>query len=497
MKKKSWFCLIGGLLFTLLVTIESPLSFAALPTDQWSPQERIPDYDDEAAPPYLVADQNRTVHAFNSQPVDDVLAIVYRQWSIAQGWTAPVDILLSPEKKQARVMGAFLDQAETLHVIFFGGDDLGANIYYSQAPAIKAGQAHAWSTPKVIGEDAVTPSIAALAGDDVGNLFVVYSGQPEGKGLYAVYSSDAGNTWTDSVPIYLTYDDLHFLWALQTHADEQGRLHVVWTVNNDIGNGEAVFYAQLEANHKQWSEPVILAERQEDEYEADWPAIISHNGELIVIYNDSAPATRWMRRSLNGGQTWTEPIKPFPSEGEYGHPLFLVDSENVLHVLLGNRRGSFHGMWHSVWEGNRWRDLEPVVSGPVSEIPGEEFDPTLPNGVVSQGNILLVTWETDNGVGQNGAWYSYLIRDIPELPIVALPTVATTPIVTPSPTSTPPLPTPTPSPERPIFTDAPSSGGPFSVLSSPATPLIIGIIPVVMLISLVVLVQRLFARSHH
>ena len=86
----------------LLVSAQEP--------NGWPAQQRIPDFHPETNTPILVADQNRTVHAFSSQWLDDdednaVRAIAYNQWTLEGGWTPPVDILLSPLKDDARLTG--------------------------------------------------------------------------------------------------------------------------------------------------------------------------------------------------------------------------------------------------------------------------------------------------------------------------------------------------------------------------------------------------------
>ena len=62
----------------------------------WSPVQQVPGYLDDTLPPYMVADQNRTIHAFASQWVGEdeerQKAIVYRQWTEADGWTNPIDV---------------------------------------------------------------------------------------------------------------------------------------------------------------------------------------------------------------------------------------------------------------------------------------------------------------------------------------------------------------------------------------------------------------------
>ena len=87
---------------------------------RWSAPKRIPSYPSEMIPPILIADQNRTVHAFSSQGVDrtgseTVQAIVYNQWTLERGWTTPVDIILSPNK-EARLTDVYLDKDGFFHL---------------------------------------------------------------------------------------------------------------------------------------------------------------------------------------------------------------------------------------------------------------------------------------------------------------------------------------------------------------------------------------------
>ena len=140
----------------------------------------------------------------------------------------------------------------------------------------------------------------------------------------------------------------------------KARLHVVWTVVSVAGIGEAIYYARLESDHTSWSTPIALAVRNKTGYQVAWASITVYNSELFVIYEDdvvpeSIVPTRWMRRSTDGGKTWTTPTKPFSYVGEYGHADFAIDSGNVMHLILGNRtvNTEIHGLWHGIWLGDR------------------------------------------------------------------------------------------------------------------------------------------------
>jgi hypothetical protein len=238
--------------------------------------------------------------------------------------------------------------------------------------------------------------------------------------LYEVHSTDGGYTWSDAAAVFLIEEPELWATAVQLDTDGHGRLHAVWPVWSSRGVSDYIYYARLDAARGHWSTPTLLAKRDRNEYEADWPNIIVHNNQVIVVYQDGpGVTTKWVRRSLDGGDTWTEPVRPFPHGGEYGAVNLLIDSSNVLHMILGNRTpDQTHGLWHSVWLGDRWDELEPIVSGPQTS----QFDPTVPRSVISQGNVLLATWSKDTTAGpRNGVWYSYARLDAPELPVLPLP----------------------------------------------------------------------------
>jgi len=481
---------LAGLAMLLLASI-SPncLRTALAQASSWSPPERIPGYSDDADPPYLVADRNRTVHAFNAQVIDGQAVIVYSQWTLDRGWSVPVDILLLPTSYTA--LGAFLDRTGMIHLVFYAFETDSAIIYYSRALAVEAASARAWSPPIPVGEDAAAPASVALIGDDEGNLFVVYSGDREGRGLYAVYSTDAGDTWSESATVFLTDSDAPFPFAIRMDMDQQGRLHVVWTVNNDRGNGEAIYYARLEPDHLQWSEPIALAVRKRDGYEVDWCSIKVYHDKLFVIYDDnikpgSIVPTRWMRLSSDGGQTWTDPVRPFDNLfGEDGSAVLLVDSNDALHIILTNRLNNvIHNVYHSIWQGDNWS----FVEGIVADISKAGVDPAFPSAVISQGNVLLVTWISDWAL-RAGVWYSHTTLDAPELPVMPLRTPAATPTLTSTPTVSA-APTLSPSPKAVLASHGDELLTASSV-SSPTAPLMAGVFPVVLLISIVVAVHSL------
>lgn len=409
----------------LVLLVLRPVTVLTQGIGAWSPPAPIPGYTDTALTPYLVPDQSGNVHAFTSDWVDEedpVLAVVYRRWSLREGWTTPVDILLPP-RGQARVQGALFDLDGFLHVVFWAGTDRDASIYYSKAPAISANRAQAWTPPLLIGDGAVAPDAATVIGDGSEHLAVVYSGNLDGSmnGLYVVFSNDGGETWGEPQLIFPTYSTELWPIALQAYVQSSNNMaHVVWSVANVTGNSEAVYYGQINLVDHTWTEPIILSQAIDVGFETDTPAVIEHDNSVFVIYHYDSPTTRWMRRSFDGGLSWTQPVRLFPHIGSNGPASMVVDSAGTLYMFFGNRLGEHpadHGIWYSRWQDGSWTFPQAIVSGKQRD----DFDPSFARAAISQGNVVLVAWMNDPGLAQRGTFYSFATVDAPAIPLIPLP----------------------------------------------------------------------------
>ncbi len=498
MNQKIWraICLGVGLFIVGLLTWAShPLVLEAQTNLQWAVPQRIRGIADDSEPPYIVADQNRTLHAFSTQWAGVAgrgdLAVFYSQWSPLRGWSAPVDVLLSPHAQQATVLGAFLDVRGILHVIFFGGVAESAEIYYAQAPAAMASQAKAWSMPLMVGAHAGSLMSGAIAGDAQGNIHILYTGNGEGNGLYAIRSSDWGNTWADAKAVFLTGSDSLWVYGTQATIDSQGQLHAVWTVDNKAGNGDAVYYVRLESDHVRWSLPTVMQTRRDCSYEADWASIIPYKDQVIMVYNCGNPATRWVRRSTDGGRTWSLPTQPFALVGETGPMALAIDSNNVLHGVLANRTSDnrLYGLWHTTYNGDTWSAPKSITTGPRTN----DFDPSRPRAVMSQGNLLAVVWRNDPGPDMTPMlWFSYAKVEAPELPEKPLPTPVPAPIITANPAATPTVGRVNGNPTRvvPVVrTPQFDPGAPVLVDNRPDTGIVIAVLPVLLLVVVLLFVR--------
>ncbi|NWG07476.1 MAG: hypothetical protein HXY35_12405 [Chloroflexi bacterium] len=498
--------LLAGILFA---TSRVPF-VTAEKSSGWTPNQRVPGYFSDTFTPYLLADQNRTVHAFASQWVGDAprqLAIVYRQWSLMGGWTKPVDIIL-PLIGESRIQEAFLDSSGMMHVIFWGGTSREAYIFYSKAPVESADESSAWSSPIVIGDKAVEPSSAALTGDGQGNLFMIYTGNLDGAGVYETHSNDSGETWSKARPIFMPYDIGLVPYSLKLVLGKSGQLHATWNVVTSRGTDMSLHYAQYDIAADQWSEVVTLSKRVDnsvDYFGPSFPSIVDNGKYVVIMYNNGnpfnsrpVPAGRPIQMvsvSEDGGRSWNDPVVPFYRHlGRSGEHSLVVDSDNVVHALFVQRieytvdgeNRLLGGVWHSAFQDGIWSDPDRFVTS---------YPPHDVRAVVSQGNVLLVVWRQDPGAEElHGVWYSYTILDSPELPVIIPPSQtpesapATAPASVPNPeeTAVPVTKIPTISLE-----DVPSG-----IASNPAGPLIIAIIPVLLVLAGVIFMYRIYSNKN-
>lgn len=424
---------IPGWLITLMLFLFASAgdAFAQPQPSSWTPIRQIPNYDRISRAPHMAAGPDGMIHAFNAEADTDWgQIIVYQQWSLDRGWSNANAILLASAPGQAMgIFGAHVDESNVIHLIYYSGFTEGATVYYTFAPASEANKAAGWSTPEPIALNGGPLFNGALVSDDQDTIIVVFQGQDNhrltGPGLYVTYSEDGGANWSFPEPFFFTYSDELWPWSVRLLLADDGILHAVWSVTNVLGVGDEVYYSRLEHLDGQWSKPYLLAQREGDDYSANWPTIIADGDKLLVVYQDGFPAARFMRRSLDGGDTWLEVERPFPHIGEYENPVLLKDSSGTIHLITGSRIGDpgIHGMWHAIWLGERWGNLSPITSGPKTET----YDPSAPQAIMAQGNILLATWRNDaTRDNLTGAWYSYTLLDTPAItPSFSLPATST------------------------------------------------------------------------
>jgi predicted neuraminidase len=64
------------------------------------------------------------------------------------------------------------------------------------------------------------------------------------------------------------------------------------------------------------------------------------NGHLLLVHNDSDTARTPLsiRRSVDGGKTWSAPLTLESNPGEYSYPSVLQSADGLIHIIYTYRR---------------------------------------------------------------------------------------------------------------------------------------------------------------
>ncbi len=456
------------------------------------------------APEYTVADQGFTIaadssgrlHVFfsyvaldeNGYPLPEYPynTILYTYSDDGVQWSEPVDIFIPdvPKRWQGAGIDVAIDSVGNIHLVFGGGPNGGGALKYAKAHVSVASNAQSWQEPKS-GDWGMSVTKAAILVDQTDKVHIVYSSRP--GDVYYRYSVDHGNTWSpdsrisDIDPNRSVPDDVAIA------VDTRGRIHVAWSENEMPGGYPplGVFYAYSDDGGQTWNTPKRIG----DQY-ASRPAIaVRKPNEVHLVWGSSAQDKgRYAAASFDGGESWTEPQQvgvPGSVGGDTGLTVnpeqLVVDSAGTLHWFMAS---DFADVYARREPGGQWS--RPIVVT-LPSAPGWTKDPHFSGNkpVIVAGNQLHLIVREGARKQQNEHdryWHTMMVVDAPALPLEPVPTVTPTLTSTVERTNTPKA-TPLP---KPIATREPNISENPNEVSSPALPIIIGILPVTLLVLAVV-----------
>jgi hypothetical protein len=416
--------------------------------------------------PTIASDPMGAVHVLWSyRPSEDDQegsTIYYTRWD-GRSWSEPNDVLTSPGGGGANGPRATIDHNGMLHVIWSGPNNA---LYYSSAHASQAGSARAWIPPRAIGSSFGEADILA---DASGTLHVAYPQGGEPSTLFYINSPDGGGTWSHPVQVFNTAGQEAIPLQARLAVDGRGRIHMTWWLNQlpDGWPPLGAFYARSTDGGRTWSDALQFAEKDHGQ-----PGIAAIGDDLVhLVWRSRAGGDgTWHQWSSDGGQTWSAPVRFDTYSGFSGPQALAVDSAGTLHFISSSVN-------YNYWTGSNWAysprsvDLIPVQAtgggGQTAQV------------AVSEGNVLHVVYETGTAIG-------YLTRrtSAPHIPPQPLPTPAST--LTPPPASTGVAISSTPT----LTVRAWPAGAKVEpVATSPAFPLLAGLLPAALLVGIVILVR--------
>ena len=200
--------------------------------------------------------------------------------------------------------------------------------------------------------------------------------------------------------------------------DSKGNLHVVWTDNGDLFRSGSTLY-QIFYNRwdgSSWSGAIMLSMSNQS---ISYPPSLAVNGDMVYVawddyryYNNSWHQTIDFTRSLDGGQSWSEPKN---IAGEY------ADSYTPYYPSLAATGTEIYATWHAYYNnsgdyvydiffrssrdlGDNWGTLRTI--SPTNKVQPEDYQYSEYPDIALGGSTIFVTWY-DNGNFDNDGTIDY------------------------------------------------------------------------------------------
>lgn len=394
-------------------------------TPGWSEPLYLFETEGRASEAEIAVDPSGVVHVFWAYAApgkDDTGAnqAIYYSHKKGDTWSEPLDVLVSPRERVARMHAVQADSQGYLHIVWSGGDTL----YYSHAYAPQASSAGGWITPVplISGASATEPAIVV---GSTGEIYVLWT--QANSGLAFASSPDGGQNWSTPKIIFVADGgDGLARWG-RIAIDDSARIHVAftYTINDSSArygriDANLLYYLRSEDQGTTWSEPILMTP------DPDFGEInVATCGDDVVhlVWNGRAGRTgRYHRYSLDGGDTWSDvaevlapaPQNPIGTGGLTGFPVMVCDSTKAIHMVTAT--GS--GMYSFMWRGGAWTPPEyasrRVVGGGVT---GSTESIEQPSLALSQGNQLHLVFHD----GFERIWYVTRKVDAPFQDVTPLP----------------------------------------------------------------------------
>ncbi len=184
--------------------------------------------------------------------------------------------------------------------------------------------------------------------------------------------------------------------------DSADRLHAGWSMFNQAGFGEVVYYTRSEDQGQTWERPLLVGIKAESDYESDWLniATVGDNQVYLVWTGIGRPPGRIYRISKDSGLSFTEPI-PFMNGwvGETESPRMVVDSGGTVHLFTPARdreTSRISGVHYLYWLGRFWS--EPLLLEGPGENPSS-YGALRMTATISLGSEIFAFW-IDEGRGE-------------------------------------------------------------------------------------------------
>ena len=426
------------------------------------------------------SDQYGDLHLLYTDTLKEskVTSINYIHWHNGK-WAEPVDVIANEEQPSPNCPRAILD-ADTVHLIWNGANN---NLLYQSTTLSQIASPTSWTPPQVVASAQLNADIVAGKNNA---LYIAYGDTTKGDDgedvagrVALIYSTDGGKRWEPATTIAQVQSDRSVAGDVRLAIDESGRIHAVWN-ENSLADGNpltGVFYSRSTDNGKTWQPALQVAGERHGQIGV--AAVGADQIHLVWRSNIGGDGT-FHQVSLDGGSTWL-PSERFDDQGGMsGLPSFVTDSNKNIHFVIGLVK---YGQWNQ--QTTSYLDVIPKEIREKSALSGGERGTI----AITNGNRLHIIFETE---------FRNLWHTTKQLAVPPIPTAIAAPPTPPNATRAPQIVTPTIEENKVrktpavIIPEVSNKQPPNDI--SPNFIIAASIVPVILLIGIVVLVNKIPRR---
>jgi len=367
--------------------------------------DQISSHPAKISSPRIEMDSNGVAHIIWSQPSSSSpknFSIYYSRWDGSR-LILPAELFENAQNERYPQYDLFTDLENNLHIAWVSGLD--GKIIYSKASSDSAGTPSGWLPDQKVTE--LGPASSPKLGMGVnGELYLFYTiSINEYRGVYFTLSKDKGSTWSPPTQIL---DGVAAGWDVidlpSFMISKDGAIHVAGVFGPPAESvfPRGIFYTQSLDGGQTWTDPISLTEAG-----FDYPKLVMNNDQLHVFYNSVADKSLYHRYveispDTGGESAWYSPIQ-IPGWNNISAPFGVFGTK--IPGLYGATNSKIHllgidlisgNLIYNTWNGETWGQNETHdLSYALKEL---QFQPGMIDSTSAdvasalQGGSLGVVW---------------------------------------------------------------------------------------------------------